>query len=156
MLALTACGISGPDAGGHTGGGAAGEVAPELSTVQALDDPRAHRGASTAVVGSDEIDPVATDPKPKLPVTVTDAQGTEVTVTSTDRILALDVYATLSRTVFELCLGDSVIGKDTSTTFEGTEDLPKVTQNGHDLDAEAILDLDPTVILTDTSLGPGT
>jgi len=29
-----------------------------------------------------------------------------------------------------------------------------VTSGGHDLNAEAILDLDPTVVLTDTSIGP--
>ena len=81
-------------------------------------------------------------------------QGTEVTVTDTSRILALDVYGTLARTVFELGLGDRLVGRDISTQFDEAADLPLVTQNGHDLNAEAILDLDPTVILTDTSLGP--
>ena len=52
---------------------------------------------------------------PTLPVTVTDAQGTRVTITDTSRILALDVYGTLARTVFELGLGDSVVGRDVST-----------------------------------------
>ena len=39
-------------------------------------------------------------------------------------------------------------------SFAGTEDLPVVTQSGHTLNAEAILELAPTVVLTDTSIGP--
>jgi iron complex transport system substrate-binding protein len=122
--------------------------------VDTLDDPRAWEGSSSAVVEESPIDPVTDRPAQRLPTTVTDAQGTEVTVTDTSRILALDVYGTLSRTVFELGLGDSVVGRDVSTQFPEAADLPLVTQGGHDLNAEAILDLDPTVIVADTSLGP--
>jgi len=91
---------------------------------------------------------------PSLPVTVTDAQGTEVTVTSADRILPLDLSGTISSTVFALGLGDRVVGRDTATAFPEASALPLVTQHGHQLNGEAILGLDPTVILTDTSLGP--
>ena len=41
-----------------------------------------------------------------------------------------------------------------SSDFAEAQDLPLVTQDGHALNAEAILALDPTVIITDTSLGP--
>jgi iron complex transport system substrate-binding protein len=75
-------------------------------------------------------------------------------VTDTSRILALDLYGSTSRLVFELGLGDSVVGRDVSSDFAEIADRPLVTQNGHDLNAEAILDLAPTVILTDSSLGP--
>ncbi|MBK0296247.1 hypothetical protein IAE22_29120, partial [Bacillus sp. S34] len=92
--------------------------------------------------------------EPELPVTVTDNQDTRVTVTSADRILALDVYGTLSSTVYGLGLGGNLVGRDVSTGFAGTEELPLVTQNGHELSAEAILALRPTVLLTDTWLGP--
>lgn len=157
VLLAGGCGLSSPsdDAGdpGAVASGCAGTPAPALADVDVLDDPRAWEGAATPVLGSCDIRPVA-DPRPRLPVTVTDAQGTRVTVTDTSRILALDVYGTLASTVFELGLGDSVVGRDISTQFPDAADLPLVTQNGHDLSAEAILDLDPTVILTDTSLGP--
>ena len=130
------------------------DAAPSIETVATLDDPKAYEGRSTASLGDTSIDPVVDDPKPDLPVTVTDAQGTKVTIKDTDRILALDIYGSLSQTVFELGLGDNVIGRDTSTAFDEAADLPLVTQNGHDLNAEAILDLSPSVIITDTSLGP--
>ena len=159
-VALSAgCGLSAPSSGTEGDGsagadGCSGTPAPALADVDALDDPRAWDGPATPVLGGCDVRPVATDPVPELPVTLTDQQGTEVTVTDTSRILALDVYGTLARTVFELGLGDSVVGRDISTQFPAARDLPQVTQNGHDLAAVAILDLDPTVILTDTSLGP--
>lgn len=152
-LALSACGLDAPSSGSAHGSNEAA-VAPSLADVTPLPDPRDWDGPTTAGLPDDPIDPVADDPDQRLPVTVTDAQGTRVTVRDTSRILALDVYGTLSRTVFELGLGGSVVGRDVSTQFAEAADLPLVTQNGHDLAAEAILGLDPTVILTDTSLGP--
>jgi iron complex transport system substrate-binding protein len=156
--ALASCGLSskassdGPDDGPSTAA-VASQVTPPLSEVTPLDDVRGWDGEVTAVTDT-PIDAVADNPEPKLPVTVTDAQGTKVTVKDTSRVLALDVYGTLSRTVFELGLGDRLVGRDISTEFDEAKDLPLVTQNGHDLNAEAILGLDPTVIITDTSLGP--
>ncbi len=135
-------------------GGADDAAAPALADVTPLEDPRDWEGASHASVEQAAIEPVSTDPEQDLPVTVTDAQGTEVTVDDTSRILALDIYGTLSQTVFELGLGDHVVGRDVSTQFEEAADLPLVTGKGHDLSAEAILALDPTVLITDTSLGP--
>lgn len=134
---------------------AATTVAPALADVgdDVLADPRSWEGPTSAVTATTPVDPV-TGPDPQLPVTVEDAQGTEVTITDVSRILALDVHGTLSRTVHELGLGEQVVGRDISTQFAEAADLPLVTQNGHDLNAEAILALDPTVILTDTSLGP--
>lgn len=159
VCALASCGLSakaGSDdgaAGGSSTEAAAAQETPPLADVTPLTDVRDWDGEVTAVTDT-PIDPVADQPKPTLPVTVTDAQGTKVTITDTSRILALDVYGTLSRTVFELGLGDQLVGRDVSTEFDEAKDLPLVTQNGHDLNAEAILELDPTVILTDTSLGP--
>jgi iron complex transport system substrate-binding protein len=152
-LLLTGCGLSSPAATERSGGAGSGTAAPQLGDVTPLADARDWTGGSSAVVADGTVDPVA-EPEPALPVTVTDAQGTKVTVTDASRVLALDVYGTLARTVFELGLGDRVVGRDISTQFDEAADLPLVTQNGHDLAAEAILELDPTVILTDTSLGP--
>lgn len=127
--------------------------APDLASVTPLADPRSFAGPSTAVVGDAALHPLEAG-DPTLPVTLTDAQGTPVTVTSTARVLALDVYGTLARTVFELGLGDRLVGRDVSTQFAEAADLPLVTHNGHELNAESILGLDPTLVITDSSLGP--
>lgn len=147
LIALTGC----QAAGAHTDDGS--PATPPLAEVATLDDPRAWEGPSTAVAAGESVDPVTTGSE-SLPVTVTDSQGTSVTVDDTSRILALDIYGSLSRIVFELGLGDRVVGRDISSGFAEIADRPLVTQNGHDLNAEAILELEPTVILTDTSLGP--
>lgn len=130
-----------------------GEV-PHVADVEPLADPRSWDGVVDITLPDIEVDPVAEDPEPDLPVTVTDAQGTEVTVDDASRILALDIYGTLAQTVFELGLGEHVVGRDVSSQFDAIADRPLVTSNGHELNAEAILALDPTVVLTDTSLGP--
>ncbi len=109
---------------------------------------------TTAVVADDGVDPVGTAPQPQLPVTVESCDGEVVEVTDTSRILAVDLYGTLAEIVFSLGLGDSVVGRDTSTGFPEAEHLPVVTPGAHDLNAEAILELNPSVVLTDASIGP--
>jgi iron complex transport system substrate-binding protein len=147
---LTACGASG-DNGGEEG--AEQTLAPRIDQVEVADDPRAFSGEISAGI-EDPIEPVTDSPQQQLPVTITDAQGTEVEVVDTSRVLALDLYGTLSRTVYELGMGDSLVGRDISTQFDEAVDLPLVTGKGHDLNAESLLALDPTLIITDTSLGP--
>ena len=141
---------------GASGGGAAVVAGgrPALADLTPLDEPRAWEGEQTAVAAATPVDPVADDPQPALPVTLTDAQGTEVTVTDTSRVLALDLYGSTSRILFELGLGGSVVGRDSSSDFPEIADLPVVTTSGHDLSGEAILELAPTLIITDTTLGP--
>jgi iron complex transport system substrate-binding protein len=133
---------------------AAASAVPDIAEVTPLPDPKDWKGVVDISLPDVRVDPVTPEARPSLPVTVTDAQGTEVTVEDASRILALDIYGTLSRTVFELGLGDRVVGRDVSTQFAEAADLPLVTSNGHELNAESILALDPTVVLTDTSLGP--
>lgn len=153
VLALGACGpvLDSPSADGEDGPATS---VPSIADVTPLDDPRSWDGAVDINLPEPDIRPVTEDPRPALPVTVTDVQGTRVTVTDASRILALDIYGTLSQTVFELGLGDNIVGRDVSSAYREIEDRPLVTQNGHELNAEAILELDPTVVLTDTSLGP--
>jgi len=148
-LTLAACG-GGAAASGEEG--ADGGV--RLADTTPVPDPRAITGPSTAVVADSALKPVADDPTPMLPATVTDAQGTTVTVTDTSRILALDIYGSTSRIVYELGLGDHVVGRDTSSAYPEIADKPLVTPSGHELSGESILELAPTVIITDTSLGP--
>lgn len=153
LLAVTLAACSLPGAIGAGAGPGAADTTP-LAELDVLDDPRSFVGESTAVLADSAIDPVAQAPRPALPATVTDIQGTEVTVTDTSRILALDLYGSTSRIVFELGLGENVVGRDLSSGFAEIADEPLVTTNGHELNGEAILELAPTVIITDTTLGP--
>lgn len=146
-LAAPACSAAG--AGEQTSAAAT----PALSDVTPLADPHDAAGPSVGVPADAAIDPITVGDQ-SLPASVVDAQGTQVTVTDTGRILTLDICGSLSRIVFDLGLGDSVVGRDVSSAFPEITDLPVVTENGHDLNAEAILELNPSVILTDTSLGP--
>lgn len=100
------------------------------------------------------VEPLRPGPEPNLPVTVTDVTGQSVTIDDASRILALDTYGTLATTVYALGLGDRLVGRDISTGVPALGGLPVVTANGHELQAEAILDLNPSVILTDYSIGP--
>ncbi len=150
VLAVGGCGAGSTSDGPHV----SAEGGVRLAEVQPAEDPKSLTGPATAVVADSAVHPVVDDPQPTLPVTVTDAQGTTVTVTDTSRILALDVYGTVARIVYELGLGGHVVGRDTSSTFAEIADKPLVTASGHELSAEAILEIAPTVIITDTSLGP--
>ncbi|WP_435748993.1 heme/hemin ABC transporter substrate-binding protein [Microbacterium sp. PMB16] len=125
-----------------------------LASLDVVDDVRKVTGGSTACLSSHAIEPVDDDTAPKLPVSVTDSEGREIEIADVDRILPIDISGTIASTVFALGLGDQVVGRDSSTGFAGTEDLPVVTKSGHSLNAEAILELAPTVILTDTTIGP--
>lgn len=153
VLAVVLAGCSAAAGSGGGGPAAAGDR-PALGDLTPLDDPRSYVGEQTAVSAATPVEPVTDDASPALPVTVTDAQGTSVTVTDTSRILALDLYGSTSRVVYELGLGDSVVGRDVSSDFPEIVDKPLVTSNGHELTGEAILELAPTLIITDTTLGP--
>ncbi|MEU8239484.1 ABC transporter substrate-binding protein [Actinoplanes missouriensis] len=113
-------------------------------------------GVTTAKLADENITPLDPAPTPKLPVTVDSADKRKVTVKSADRILAVNLYGSLGEIVFSLGLGDRVVGRDTSTTFPAAAKLPLVTPQGHDLSAEAILKLNPTVLVADDSIGPPT
>ena len=146
VVSLAACAGSGTEAA--TGGG--GGVAPEPGAGVIGD------GVCTPATAESEgwVEPMGGDVDPVLPVTVTDFTGEPVEVTDTSRVLALDNYGTLATTVYALGLGDQLVGRDVSTGIPELADLPVVTHNGHELSAEAILDLNPSVVLTDYSIGP--
>jgi iron complex transport system substrate-binding protein len=116
-------------------------------------DPRTLTGPATAVV-SDVVEPITGEASPQLPVVVESCDGTTVTVTDTSRIVTADLYGTLGEIVFSLGLGDRVVGRDSSMGFAQAADVEVVTPGGHQLNAEAILELHPSVVLTDTSIGP--
>jgi iron complex transport system substrate-binding protein len=95
---------------------------------------------------------VVDDGNPALPVTVIDSTGTEVTIASTDRIVA--VNGDLTEVVFALGLGPSVVARDISATYPAeAAALPSVGYQ-RTLAAEPIAALDPTVVLANTLAGP--
>lgn len=128
-----------------------------LAQLSALEHPKDYEGPSTAVLAATEIVPVATDPAQSLPATVTsrDLDGArEVTVADTSRVVAMDLSGSLAATVAGLGFADRLVGRDISTTFPGAEDLPVVTADGHSVNAEAVIALAPTLVITDGSIGP--
>lgn len=130
-LAMTAtgCGAGGGDAGAGSGKGS----------------------GSAAARPADRVEPLATTPVPRLPVTVDSADGGSTTVTSTDRIVPLT--GSLSEIVFTLGLGKHVVARDITATFEQAAQLPVVTR-AHDVSAESVLSLRPTLVIADTTTGP--
>ncbi|MEU8801535.1 ABC transporter substrate-binding protein [Spirillospora sp. NPDC048819] len=135
-LLLSGCGVG---AAGTTAGGT---------------DPAAHCGPSTVAAPEGDPVPVGAPPEPAMPVTVRSADGTDVTVRDARRVLAVNLYGSLAEIVHALGLGDRLVGRDVSTTFPAARALPLVTGQGHDLSAEGVLKLDPSVVITDTSMGP--
>lgn len=122
-----------------------------------LDDPKGYEGPSTAMISDAAIEPVATAPDQQLPVQITsrDLSGdVPVTVTDTSRVIAMDLAGSLAATVWGLGFGDTLVGRDISTTFPGTQDLPVITSSGHTVNIEAIIALKPTLVITDGSIGP--
>ncbi|SDK78833.1 iron complex transport system substrate-binding protein [Glycomyces sambucus] len=101
----------------------------------------------------DRVDPIAEGTEPGLPATVTDATGAAVTIASADAIVPLS--GSLSEIVFTLGLGDRVVARDITATFEQAADLP-IVSHGHDISAEGVLSLQPDLVLAETGSGPQT
>lgn len=108
-------------------------------------------GRTVGTHGPDTVEPPATAPTPQLPATTTSADGRQVTVASAERIIPLN--GSLAELVFSLGLGGKVVARDVSTTFREAAALPVITQ-AHDVSAEGVLSLHPTVVLADRSTGP--
>ena len=93
--------------------------------VRAGDVDRAKQLYSPARYHYETIEPVAESPEPQLPVSFSDATGTDVEVTDISRILALDLYGTLSRTVEGLGLTENIIGRTVSSNEPAIADRPE-------------------------------
>ncbi|MGY1439383.1 heme/hemin ABC transporter substrate-binding protein [Streptomyces reniochalinae] len=129
VLALTGCGgEAGGEGTGHGKHGAVGS--PRADRLEPLSGPA---------------------PVPRLPVRVDSADGRTVTVGSAERIVPLT--GSLSEIVHTLGLGKQVVARDITATFAQAEHLPVVTR-AHDVSAESVLSLEPTVVLAETTTGP--
>lgn len=113
--------------------------------------PAAAGGKPGAPAPPDRVEPLGSVPSPRLPAAVTSADGRKVTVTAVDRIVPLS--GSLSEIVYTLGLGERVVARDVTATFEQAKDLPVVTR-GHDVSAESVLSLKPSLVLADTTTGP--
>ncbi len=131
---------------------------PALSEIDALEDPLAYEGPSTALLPGAEIEPIAESPEQQLPVTVTSytrvGEEEQVEIVRTDRVVAVDLAGSIAASVWALGFGDTLVGVDQSTTFPGTDDLDRVTSGGHTVNAESIIALAPDVVMTDGTVGP--
>lgn len=111
-------------------------------------------GPATADTSGITLPIVVTPPTPALPTTVISCDDEEVTVTDVSRIVTIDLHGTLTEIVHGLGLGANVIGRDRAADFPEAANATIVTPMGHDLNAEAITALNPSVVLTDTTIGP--
>lgn len=83
---------------------------------------------------------------------VVDAMGQQVAVTDASRIVT--VGGELTEIVYALGAGERLAGVDTTSTWpEAARQLPQVGYM-HNLSAEGILSLSPTLVLATTNAGP--
>lgn len=151
---LSGCAGPGGSSDGSTGSGA--DQVP-LSQVEALADPKTYEGPSTATLSDRAVEPVAEDPEQTLPSTVTShdrAGDKQLVVKDTSRVVAMNLSGSIAATVWGLGFGKTLVGRDQAAEFPGTEDVPVVTSGGHSVNAESVLDLEPTLVITDGSVGP--
>ncbi|MBX9397397.1 ABC transporter substrate-binding protein [Streptomyces sp. TRM72054] len=129
-------------------GGGSGSTAADASPASASE----RAVAAQKQLAKNSLVPLQGEPpEPELPVTVDSSDGREVTVEDASRILPLN--GGVAEIVFTLGLGNRVVGRDITATFEEAKDLPLVTK-AHDVSAESVLSLRPTVVLADTDTGP--
>ncbi|MFC4373430.1 hemin ABC transporter substrate-binding protein [Nocardia halotolerans] len=108
-------------------------------------------GPVTAEIAELDPVPIGPAPTPRLPATARSFDGTEVQVTDTSRIIAVDRYGTLAQTVWALGLGENLVGRSTSASFPAVAHVPNVAGGNGSLSVEAVLALRPSVFLTDTT-----
>jgi iron complex transport system substrate-binding protein len=147
ILALAACG---GDSSGTTTTVAASETT-STSTVP----PTTASPASTTP-------PTTTSPPTTQPETETEervfvgADGVETAITDVSRIVSLN--GDLTEIIFELGLGDSVVGVDVTTTYPpeaaALNDQGQTVGFAQQLTTEAVLRFEPTLVMGDTQVAP--
>lgn len=145
--------------GGGAGGSEVGDgvTQPPLSSLEPSQAPLDIEGPSTAMMTDRHVDPVESDEEQQLPATVTShlrSGDVDVTVTDTSRIVAFDMSGSIAATLWGLGLGDRLVARDRSTDFPGADDLPLIMSEGHAINAEAVMQQKPTLIITDGGVGP--
>lgn len=131
-----------------------GRVATMLTLVLALvvsacasADDGAETGDPTTTVPGSTSAPAASDE-----ATYEGVDGVVSSIDDTSRIVSLN--GDLTETIFALGAGDRVVGRDLTTTYPPeAEALPDVGL-GRNLNAEAVIALEPTLVIGDTQVGP--
>ncbi|MGA0180899.1 MAG: heme/hemin ABC transporter substrate-binding protein [Ilumatobacteraceae bacterium] len=95
--------------------------------------------------------PTVEPESPRLPTITTGADGIVVEVTDSSRIIVLN--EAIAEIVVSLGMQDFIIGRDATTTLASLLDVEEVS-NGHDISAESVLSLRPSVVIGDTRTGP--
>jgi iron complex transport system substrate-binding protein len=122
-----------------------------MATASCTESSGASDGGSRFILSADYPLPVVESDQPELPATVTDASDTSVTVSDASRIVVLN--QAVAEIVISLGMKENIIGRDATTTLEALQAVEKVS-NGHDVSAESVLSLRPTVVIGDTRTGP--
>lgn len=128
-----------------------------LRELPLLDDPKSFQGQSTAWLANDDIEPIAENPEQHLPVTVTSYDRTgerQVAIEDTSRVISLDLTGAVSGTIWGLGFGDTLVARGESTLFSGVADLPTVTTGGISVNTESVINMRPTLVIADGSIGP--
>ncbi|GAA3582572.1 ABC transporter substrate-binding protein [Klugiella xanthotipulae] len=162
LLGLTACSTTNPAPGTTTAVTrpactSAQSFTTPLSELVPVGDPRVGSGPCTAALPDHTVTPRVPSGRQSLPTTVTsrDPAGDQrVTVTDTSRIIAFDIAGAIGETVFALGYGDSMVGRDVTTSFDAAQNLPVVTGSSHSINVESVLALNPTIVITDGTIGP--
>ena len=108
-------------------------------------------GDARFILSQDYPLPTLAAQRPSLPTSVTGADGVVVQVTDSSRIIVLN--QAIAEIVVSLGLQDLIIGRDATTTLDSLADIAEVS-SGHDISAERVLSLRPTVVIGDTRTGP--
>lgn len=145
-----------PAPGGRTGSWARRAVGT-LAVLAALataacgaGDPSSSAGAADAT-GSTVVAGSSIEAGDGLPQTVRSADGRSVVVDDVERIVSLS--GSVTEVLFDLGLGEHVVGRDVTATTPEAADIPLVTR-GHDVSAESVLSLRPTLVLASDDTGP--
>lgn len=113
--------------------------------------PTGSGAAARPAAAPDRVEPLSPEPLPALPATAQSVDGRQVTVASAERVVPLS--GSLNEIVQTLGLGPRVVARDITATFEQAARLPVVTR-GHDVSAESVLSMHPTLVLAETTSGP--
>ena len=95
--------------------------------------------------------PTVEPESPILPTSTAGADGIVVEVTDSSRIIVLN--EAIAEIVVSLGMQQFIIGRDATTTLASLANVAEVS-NGHDISAESVLSLRPSVVIGDTRTGP--
>lgn len=150
--------LGGCASGGQQQDNAGSDVVRPLTELVPLANPAAeYQKPASAVLQQYRIEPFVTDPQPKLPATVTShafSGAKQVTVDDVSRIIPLSLGGSVGDYVYSLGFGKQIVGRDISTEIPELGEVPVVTRGGHNIDAESVLALNPSLIITDGTIGP--